>query len=194
VACPRLGHTDLVRFTKGQVLVATPPLVDPHFDRTVVFMVEHNDQGAFGLVLNRPSETQLVGVIPEWSSAANWPAVMFIGGPVQTDAVIALGLRRQQRSDGVGWVHITDSLGTVDLSRDPTDVGAVDGLRVFVGYSGWGPGQLDSELAANAWIVADADLADPFTAAPHELWRHVLGRQRGSIGWMRHFPDDVAVN
>jgi putative transcriptional regulator len=183
-----------MRFTKGQLLVATPPLVDPNFDRTVVFMVEHNEQGAFGLVLNRPTDAQLAAVIPEWAPAANEPAVMFIGGPVQTDAIIALGLRRGQRDDAEGWVSVLDSLGTVDLGRDPDVVGPVDSLRVFAGYSGWGPGQLDAELAANAWIVIDADLADPFTAEPDQLWRHVLGRQGGSLGWMRNFPDDVAVN
>jgi putative transcriptional regulator len=183
-----------VRYTKGQLLVATPPLVDPNFDRTVVFVVEHNEQGAFGLVLNRPTETQLAGVIPEWSASANWPSVMFVGGPVQTDAIIALGLRRGQREDAFGWVSVLDSLGTVDLARDPVEVGAVDALRVFVGYSGWSPGQLDAELTARAWIVVDADLADPFTAEPEQLWRHVLGRQGGTLGWMRHFPDDVSVN
>jgi putative transcriptional regulator len=184
----------VVRFTKGQLLVATPPLVDPSFDRTVVFMIEHNDQGAFGLVLNRPTETALADVIPEWAPVASRPAVMFHGGPVQTDAIVALGLRRGESVDTTGWVPVLDSLGTVDLGRDPVDVGPVDGLRVFVGYSGWAPGQLDEELAANAWIVVDAELADPFSPEPHRLWREVLGRQHGSLGWMRLFPDDVAVN
>jgi putative transcriptional regulator len=182
-----------VVFTKGRLLVATPPLSDPNFDRTVVLMMEHNEDGAFGLVLNRPGDTQLAAVLPDWASQAMWPTVVFHGGPVQTDAVIALA-RRSQAPEGEGWLPILGDLGTVDLASTPDEVGALDALRVFAGYSGWGPRQLDGELSANAWMVVDADPSDPFTADPTGLWRHVLGRQPGSVGWMRNFPDDVSTN
>jgi len=178
--------------TKGRLLVATPPLVDPNFDRTVVLMIEHNDEGAFGLVLNRPSTTQVASVLPEWALRVQWPTVVFSGGPVQTDAVIALA--RRPVGDNEGFVHVLGDLGTVDLGRQPDEVGDLEALRVFVGYAGWGHGQLDGEIAQNAWIVVDAEPADAFSAEPTRLWRHVLGRQPGPLGWMRHYPDDVELN
>jgi putative transcriptional regulator len=178
---------------RGQLLVATPPLVDPNFDRTVVLMLEHGDDGALGLVLNRPSDTTLDDVLPEWRIFASSPAVVFTGGPVSPDAVIALG--RGQPAETSGWVPIIDDLGTVDLGRDPLDLGVpLDELRVFVGYAGWGAGQLETELDAHAWFVVDLRRDDPFAPAPERLWRDVLKRQRGHTAMFAQYPDDATAN
>jgi hypothetical protein len=96
--------------------------------------------------------------------------------------------------DNPGFVRVLGDIGTVDLGLDPDAIGELEALRVFVGYAGWGPGQLDGEVAQNAWIVLDAEPADAFSAEPTRLWRHVLGRQPGTLGWMRHYPDDVELN
>jgi putative transcriptional regulator len=175
------------------LLVATPPLVDPNFDRAVVLMLEHSDDGALGIILNRPSEIAVDDVLPEWRVFAAAPAVVFTGGPVSPDAVIALG---RGAPDAVeGWVPIIGDLGTVDLGRDPLDLGIpLDDLRVFVGYAGWAPGQLEGELDANAWFVVDLARDDPFVPAPERLWREVLKRQRGHPAMFAQYPDDVTAN
>jgi putative transcriptional regulator len=179
---------------RGHLLVATPPLVDPNFDRSVVLMLEHGEDGALGIVLNRPSETNLDDVLPEWHAYASAPAVVFAGGPVAPDAVIALA-RGTLDPDEAGLVPIIDDLGTVDLGRDPDDLtGTLDYLRVFVGYAGWAPGQLESELERNAWFVVDLLRDDPFVTAPSRMWHDVLRRQRGPVAMFAHFPDDATAN
>lgn len=180
--------------TKGRLLVATPPLVDPNFDRTVVLMLEHNDDGALGLVLNRPSATAVGDVLPAWHGAVVAPPVVHYGGPVQPDG--AIGLARLGAGAGPGEGLFTPALGdlgTVDLDADPSQFDLV-AARVFAGYSGWGPGQLDGELDQRAWIVVPADAGDAFHPSPASLWRAVLARQGGRLAWLAGFPDDVRVN
>ena len=181
---------------RGRLLVATPPLVDPNFDRTVVLMLEHGDDGALGVVLNRRSETAIGDVFPEWGEVVSPPDVVFAGGPVSTDAVIALARRRDATAgEREGFVQILDDLGTVDLAQDPLDIGAsLDALRVFAGYAGWTPGQLEAELAQGAWFVVAMEPGDPFVAAPERLWRDVLRRQRGRLALFSNYPEDATVN
>jgi putative transcriptional regulator len=178
---------------RGRLLIATPPLVDPNFDRTVVLLLEHGDEGALGIVLNRPSDTSLSEVLPEWHDHASAPAVVFIGGPVTPEAVIALARGGDEQTPG--WVHVLGDLGTVDVGRDPLDVsGSLESLRVFVGYAGWAPGQLEAELGDGAWFVVDMRADDAFARSPDRLWRDVLRRQRGRIAMFAHCPHDVSVN
>jgi putative transcriptional regulator len=179
---------------RGRLLVAAPPLVDPNFDRTVVLMLEHGPEGALGLVLNRPGDTELVDAIPEWGEMATLPAVVFAGGPVSPESVIALA-RSDTPDERDGWVPVGGGFGTVDLARAPDEVGAaIDGVRVFVGYAGWAPGQLEEELAHGAWFVVDFELDDAFGLYPEHLWRRVLRRQRGRLAIFANCPDDPSTN
>jgi putative transcriptional regulator len=187
---------------KGRLLLATPPLVDPNFDRTVVLVLEHNDEGALGLVLNRPTpEDEVPGLAP-WFGVATDPAVVFQGGPVESDTLIGLAAadpidRARADDDGGndGWAPLATGLGTVDLEVDPEDVSLhYGGFRLFRGYAGWGPGQLDDELAQGAWIVVDGIRTDPFTTDPDDLWRAVLRRQGGRLAWLANCPDDLSLN
>ena len=178
---------------RGRLLVATPPLVDPNFDRSVVLLLEHGEDGALGIVLNRPSDTALVTVLPEWHEHATAPGVVFSGGPVAPEAVIALA--RGGRDDTEGWMPVLGEVGTVDVGRDPADLGRrLDALRVFVGYSGWSPGQLEVELEQDAWFVVSAEPDDPFSARPDQLWREVLRRQRGRVAMFANYPEDPETN
>jgi putative transcriptional regulator len=178
---------------RGRLLVAAPPLVDPNFDGTVVLMLEHGDDGALGVVLNRPGETAIGDVLPEWRDVVSPPAVVHAGGPVATDAVIALARRSDPGLDR--FVAVLGDLGTIDLADDPLDVAPwLRSLRVFAGYSGWAPGQLESELAQHAWFVVDLEADDPFTTAPGRLWREVLRRQRGDLAVFANYPDDATAN
>ncbi len=181
---------------KGKLLVATPPLADPNFDRTVVLLLEHGEDGAVGVVLNRPSPTAMAGQLPEWDHLLTAPAQVYVGGPVQPDAVIALGLAADPAPvETAAFTPVLGRCGTVDLTVSPDALGVdLVGLRVFAGYSGWGAQQLESELAQDAWFVADAHADDPFSAEPTELWWTVLGRQPGELAWLKLFPEDLSAN
>lgn len=179
---------------RGRLLVATPILGDPNFDRTVVLVLEHSDEGALGVVLNRPSETDLSDPLPEWEGHAAHPSVVFSGGPVAPGA--AIGLARTALDEPVeGWAPLLGRVGTVDLGRSPSDLAVtVEALRVFAGYAGWGQGQLDGEIEAQAWFVVDAWQEDAFSAAPAALWRTVLARQRSRLAMFANFPVDPSLN
>ena len=175
------------------LLVATPPLVDPHFDRTVILVLEHTSDGALGIVLNRPTDAMLDDVLPDWREHASAPAVIFVGGPVTPEAVIALA--RQNETTVDGWVAVLGDLGTIDVGREPEEIGPhLNALRVFAGYAGWGPGQLDAELDQGAWFVVEMRPEDAFTASPDDLWHNVLRRQRGRVAMFAHCPADPATN
>ena len=179
---------------RGRLLVATPDLEDPNFTRTVVLVLEHNDEGALGVVLNRPTDTPVSRAVPAWEGLAAPPAVVFVGGPVQPEAAIALG-RRVDDAPADGFASLFGDLGTVDLERDPRDVApAVDTVRVYAGYSGWGAGQLDAELEADGWFVVDRISDDVWTRAPNDLWRAVLRRQPGPLRLVAGFPADPSLN
>ncbi len=177
----------------GRLLVASPMLGDPNFARTVVLMLAHGDEGALGLVLNRPSEVDVGAVLPEvWLDVAPDPRVLFVGGPVAPDSVIGLA---RVRGEGEGYVAMAGGLVTVDLERTPDSIAdGVSATRIFAGHAGWGPGQLEGELTVPGWIVVDAEDGDPFTDDPDGLWRVVLGRQPGRVGWLANFPDSLMAN
>lgn len=167
---------------KGQLLVATPGLLDPNFFRTVVLLLEHTDEGAVGVVLNRPSDFELVATLPDWETRAAAPPVVFVGGPVAEGTAICLGRVGGQ-----------DGITVVDASRDPDDL-AADEVRFFSGYAGWGSGQLEDEIDEGAWIVVEADPDDALDDEPELLWSRVLERQGGDLALLARYPDDPSTN
>lgn len=178
---------------RGMLLVATPPLIDPNFDRTVVYMLEHTDTGAVGVVLNRPMNEEPPDQLASWTAHLSAPRCLFQGGPVELDALIALA--RLDRPVESAWSEVVGGLGSIDLTLDPDEVAAgVVSLRVFRGYSGWGPAQLDVELAEGSWMVFDSLPDDVFTARPDDLWRNVVRRQGGRVAWIANAPDDLSSN
>lgn len=180
----------------GQLLVAAPALKDPNFDRTVVLLVAHEPGGALGVVLNRATEVPVAEVLGAWGTLAREPAVLFEGGPVQPESAICLARLRTANQRATKGIHqISGVVGTVDLSVDPDEVReSVTGIRVFAGYSGWSPGQLEDEIASGSWFVLDALPGDPFMERPDDLWPMVLRRQGGIMSALAHFPADVTVN
>jgi putative transcriptional regulator len=184
----------MAELVKGKLLVATPELEDPNFFRAVVLVLDHTEEGALGVVLNRPSAAALADPLPDWAPLAVEPAVVFVGGPVQPEAAIGLG-RRAGAGDPDGFAELFGELGTVDLERSPDAVAPpVDRVRIFAGYSGWGPGQLEGELAADGWFVVEVDSADLWSEAPSNMWRTVLRRQRGQLRVFADFPLDPESN
>src|SRR5215204_3605466 len=153
----------------GKLLIAAPSMPD-YFQRTVILVVEHSEQGAFGLVLNRPSETTVAEASPELAELIGEDHILHVGGPVQPNAVTAIG---DYPDPTEATKLLVGGVGMVDLD-DPPEVSRI---RVFAGYAGWGPGQLDGELEEEAWIVEDAHPDDPF--ADGDLWSTVLRRKGG---------------
>jgi putative transcriptional regulator len=176
---------------RGKLLVASPELLDPNFSRSVILVLDHTEAGAFGLVLNRPLPVPLGEVLPAWVPGAAEPRVCFVGGPVAPDAAIGLG--RVSEGAVEGFAPLIGDLGTVDLELDPDRV-AVDRVRVFLGHSGWGPWQLDQEVAGGSWFVVDSSADDPWSAEPEGLWRVVLRRQPGRLRVFADMPVDVGTN
>lgn len=180
--------------TKGRLLVATPPLEDPNFDRTVIYVLEHHAEGALGVILNRPIDEQLGDPLDRWSDLT--AGEVYQGGPVEPDALIALALTKRALSEATDELApVSGTIASADLTADPAFVAArVDAVRVFRGYSGWGPGQLEGEIDAGAWLVLDAEPGDVFDPAPDALWRTVLRRQGGRLAWLAEAPDDLSMN
>ncbi|MGD9998655.1 MAG: YqgE/AlgH family protein [Ilumatobacteraceae bacterium] len=199
--------------TRGRLLVATPPLGDPNFDRSVVYVLEHSSAGAVGLILNRTGTVSgqfdpatlhdvpmalddvdaTLAVLEAWQPLLAPPRRMFVGGPVGDDSLIAVasGVGRSSET----WGALTGSIGTVDLTVAPDEAAEqIERVRIFRGYAGWAPGQLDAEVDAGAWMVFDATDDDVFTPRPDQLWRDVVRRQGGSLAWIADAPDDIAAN
>ena len=175
----------------GRLLVAGPSLLDPNFARTVILMLEHNDDGAVGVVLNRPTEAGLLDHLPGWWSAAADPRVVFIGGPVGEGGGVGLA----RGTGGVlmeGWAQVV-GIRAVDLESEPADADDLE-VRVFAGYAGWGPSQLEGELALGSWLIVDAQPDDVFTSEPTRLWPRVLRRQGGRLALLATMPLDPSLN
>lgn len=180
---------------RGHLLVSAPQLTDPNFHRTVVLVVEHDDEGSVGLVLNRPATIEVSAVMPQWglSGLVADPPVVFVGGPVSPE--VAIGMARLAGPMPPASVPLVGAHGLVDLAAGPdAQAQSVQQVRVFVGYAGWGPGQLQAERRAGAWFVVPAHDSDLLSAEPQELWRRVLRRQPGHLKMLASFPADPAMN
>ncbi len=184
-----MDATDSLR---GRLLVAEPTMLDPNFARAVVLIVEHEHQGAAGLVLNRPTELDVAEVMPEQAPLAAEPAVVFFGGPVAPEAAVCLA---SVRTPIDGWEPLVGGVGVLDLSLDLEEVApSVVSARLFAGYAGWSEGQLESELEQDAWFVVEATPDDLLGAEPGTLWRRVLKRQGGTLAMVAHFPVEPSLN
>jgi putative transcriptional regulator len=165
--------------TAGKLLISSPSMSDANFDRTVVFMLEHTEEGALGVVLNRPAPLDVADVVPQWAPFVSEPRVVFIGGPVAQGSVLALA-RADDAEPSAEFTPVLGAVGVLDATMDPSELGTpIAEVRLFSGYSGWAPGQLERELEVGAWFVIDAEPTDPLSAHPENLWAEVLKRQEG---------------
>jgi putative transcriptional regulator len=175
---------------QGKLLVSSPALIDPNFRKTVVLIAHHDDDGAMGLVLSRPSEIAASDALPVLDGLPGAGDPIFVGGPVQPEAFMVLA-----EFDDVedAAAPIIGSLGFMPAEAEPDEL-SIRRLRLFAGYSGWGEGQLEAELAQSSWIVVDAEPSDAFADDPEELWRTVLHRKGGAYELMEHMPFDPGLN
>lgn len=193
----------------GDLLVATPRLVDPNFDRTVVFVIEHQEAGTLGVVINRASDISCASAVPRWASRFATEAAVGLGGPVEPQGLLALGATADPSAgqppsppDSSGgsseaggvWRTVNGTVGLVDLTADPSELDAdVTAVRIYGGHAGWGPGQLRGELQAGCWWVFDSAPGD-LTADAATLWHDVLARQFSPAQLLANYPDDPAHN
>jgi putative transcriptional regulator len=176
---------------QGHLLIAGPGLVDPNFWRTVVLVGEHSDDGALGVVLNRSSETSVEEAVPELAVLADSMGAVHVGGPVQPSAVVVLADFVEPEDAGT---LVLDSVGFLPSEVEPESLGELRRARVYVGYAGWGPGQLDGELDEGSWIVEPAIADDVFTDDPEGLWSAVLRRKGGPFSVLASMPPDPSRN
>jgi putative transcriptional regulator len=189
----------------GDLLVASVLLADGIFNRTVVLILDSDTEGALGVILNEVSQTPLASVLPDWVSTVSKPQLLFHGGPVSPNGAICLASVATDGEEPPGWRPL---FGPADSEgRDPTRVGllhldtpieivagAYRDLRIFAGYAGWAPGQLQAEIAEGMWHVLSADYSDVFGNEPLDLWRTVLRRQRSEIALFSTWLEDPDLN
>ncbi len=175
---------------QGKLLVSSPALVDPNFRKTVVLVAHHDDEGAIGLVLSRPSSVPASDAVPALNGLPGAAGPVFVGGPVQPEAFMAVA----------EFVDVADAaapifgdVGFMPAEAEPEGL-SVRRVRLFAGYAGWGSGQLEAELEEPSWIVVDAEGDDPFADDPDELWRTVLHRKGGPFSLMETMPFDPGLN
>jgi putative transcriptional regulator len=181
-----------VNSLEGQLLIASPSLLDPNFRRTVVLITEHSEEGASGLVLNRPSPSPVTELVPSLEPLVEHDEEpVWFGGPVQPNAVLVLG---EFVDPDDAAVPLFGALGFPALDEPEEVVPATTRRRVFAGYAGWGSGQLEDELGREDWILEPAQPDDAFTESPDNLWADVLRRKGGIYELVARIPEDPSVN
>ena len=177
---------------RGKLLVASPALVDPNFARSVVFITEHSEEGAMGIVLDRPSETAVGELAPQLDEVAGPEAPIYVGGPVQPNALVVLA--EFNDPSAAAWIVVAD-VGFAAANVEMDDLaGFVRRARVYAGYSGWGAGQLEAEMEVDSWIVEAPLPKELFPDDPEALWSDVLARKGGQYALVARMPADPSVN
>jgi putative transcriptional regulator len=178
---------------RGKLILASPTLIDPNFARTVVLIAEHTDEGAMGLVLNRPADSTVSDAVPDLAWLTDDDAQVYVGGPVAETAVIVLA--EFERPEMAGAL-IDDELGFIGTDADDPEAleGAIRRARVYAGHAGWGPGQLEEELAEEAWIVEPPRREEVFAEDADGLWAAVLRRKGREYALLATMPLDPSLN
>jgi len=200
-----MRHVDLARLRKNafvsidyatsKLLVATPRTGGEVFRRSVVLVLHHDEDGAQGVVLNRPLAAPVSSVLPPWQDYVTDPATVFQGGPVALDSALGLVTVPGDDHEPMGVRLLFGGIGLVDLDIPPlVVVPEVAGLRIFAGYAGWSGGQLEREIRDGGWYVVESEARDAFTSEPESLWFTVLRRQRGHLAFVASLPEDPTMN
>jgi putative transcriptional regulator len=187
----RIGDDGGVESLRGQLLIASPSLWDPNFRRTVVLIGHHDDEGALGVVLNRASEVSVREAAPPFTALVGDEGVVFVGGPVQPQAaVVVADFDDPSQAD----LSAFGSIGFLPGEADPETVAGVRRARLFAGFAGWGPGQLEAEVEEGSWFLEPARPDDVFTVEPGALWSSVLRRKGPEYELVSLMPADPSLN
>ena len=177
---------------QGQLLVAAPTLVDPNFHRSVVLICAHSEDGALGLILNRPTDVHVGEGVPELNALLGAEQKLWAGGPVQPQSIVLLAELADAPEEAL---MVMGDIGLVLQGADLADLEDVARRgRAFLGYAGWGPGQLESELESDDWFITPAEPGDAFTEEAESLWAEALARMGGEYALLATMPPDPSVN
>lgn len=179
----------------GDLLVAGISITDGVFDGTVVLLLDADDSGTLGVVLNRITDIELSGALPAWSRLVSEPQALFDGGPVSQQGAVCLAEPWSETEEPPGWRPVFGRVGLLNLDT-PVEIaeGTYRRLRIFAGYAGWDAGQLESELEFGMWHVLPALAGDVFDPEPRTLWRRVLRRQGGELGLLSTWTSETEAN
>jgi putative transcriptional regulator len=184
-------HHGGVESLRGHLLISGASLWDPNFRRTVVLIGHHDEGGAVGVVLNQPSPITVEEAVPVLAGLVEPGALLSVGGPVQPEAAVVLAdFAEPEHAE----IIAVGSVGFLPEEVDPADMGPILRARIFAGYSGWAPGQLEMELEQDSWIVVPALPDDVFEEDPDKLWSDVLRRKGPGFELMRVMPVDPSQN
>jgi len=175
----------------GKLLLSNASLFDPNFRKTIVLIGHHDEDGAVGVVLNRVLEVTVDEAVPPLSGFVPAGEPLFLGGPVQQQAAVIVAEFDDPARAGV---LAFDHVGFLAEEADHEHLEGVARVRVFAGYAGWGPGQLEAELAEDAWIITAARADDVFHGEPDRLWDDVVRRLGPRYEVMRLLPEDPSAN
>jgi putative transcriptional regulator len=177
---------------RGRLLIASPSIFDTNFRQAVVLLAEHSDEGAMGVVLNRPSDTTVVDAAPQLSVLADPDEAVYVGGPVQPQSLVVLA---EFEDPDLAALTILDDIGFVAVGSELEDLaGATRRVRAYAGHAGWGSGQLEAEMEREDWIVEEPSREDVFSDAGERLWGDLLERKGGQFALMARMPFDPSTN
>ena len=179
----------------GELLVASASHGEGFFRQTVVFLLDADESGALGVVLNRLAPAELGEVLPQWADLVSPPQLLFAGGPVSPNGAVCVARLANPSEDPPGWKRVHGDLGLLHLDT-PVEIaqGAYSDMRIFAGYAGWEAGQLEGELLQGYWHRFPSTEADVFGADQEGLWRRVLRRQGGMTSWYASYAEDPDLN
>ena len=179
----------------GELLVASAAHGAGYFKQTVIYLLDADESGALGVVLNRHSPADLDEVLPQWSDLVSPPQQLFAGGPVSPNGAVCVAMLADPAEDPPGWRRVHGELGLLHLDT-PIEIarGAYAEQRIFAGYAGWEAGQLEGELLQGYWHRFSATEADVFGADQEDLWRRVMRRQGGQTAWFATWTEDAELN
>jgi putative transcriptional regulator len=180
-----------VESLQGQLLIAGPTLWDPNFRRTVLLVGQHDEEGAVGVILNRASGMTVAEAVPPLGVLVPADERVFLGGPVQPEAAVVVA---DFVDPSVADLLAFDTIGFLPSETSLGVEGALRRARVFAGYAGWGPGQLEAEMEEDSWIAEPARASDVFSLDPARLWEEVLKRKGSSFDLLRLMPLDPTQN
>lgn len=179
----------------GELLVSGTGVSDGVFDQSVVLLLDCDEAGALGVIINRIADAELEDVLPQWSELVCPPQVLFSGGPMSPNGAVCLAKVLNGNEEPPGWRRVDGDIGLLHLDT-PVEIaaGAYSDLRIFAGYAGWSPGQLEGEILRGMWHRVRAREDDIFGADPATLWRRVLRRQGGTTSFFSTWPEDAELN
>jgi len=179
-----------VESLSGQLLIAGANLFDPNFRRAILLVAHHDDEGAIGVILNRPADTTVGEAAPDLTALVGAEERVFVGGPVQPQSAVVLA---EFEDPELAGVIAFDSIGFLGAD-DPAAVTGIRRGRVFVGHAGWGPGQLEQEMDMDSWLTDSARAEDVFAPDPVGLWGRVLRRKGRDFEILATMPFDPSTN